>query len=161
MTKTLVVDYSLTGVVDRVAQEIADQLGADQYRLQPTTLYSHEMWQAWDQAQAETAAHQLPGLSGELPDLTMYDQIILGGPVWGASLSNPLRAYLERTDFQGKSVAAFWTYYDHDENYQATLQTYLNHAQYQGGLDLTMSVLRHAQKLESTLQQWTQELVAK
>lgn len=160
MTKTLVVDYSLTGVVDRVAQEIADQLGADRYRLKPATLYSHEMWQAWDQAQAETAAHQLPGLIGKLPDLTTYDQIILGGPVWGASLSNPLRAYLERTDFQGKSVAAFWTYYDHDENYQATLKTYLKKAQYQGGLEVTMSLLRRPQKLAPTLRQWTQKLMA-
>ncbi|PTM23691.1 flavodoxin [Lactobacillus sp. PFC-70] len=158
MQKTLMVYYSLTGVVDGAAHQLADRLGADLFRLTPSTHYDHDMWRAWEQAQTETAAHQLPTLTGTLPDVTAYDQIILGGPVWGYGVSNPVQAYLKQTDFQGKRVAAFWTYYDPDEKYESGLTAALQHANYLAGLELPMSVLGNQQTLAQTLDQWTQQL---
>lgn len=158
MSKTLVVYYSLTGVVDRMAHQVADKLGADLYRMIPSTTYNHDMWKAWDQAQAETAADNLPTLKGQLPDLSAYDQVVLGGPVWGYNLSNPMRVYLQQTDFQGKDVAAFWTYYDHDEKYEKTLMSSLTNAKYVGGLELTMSLMGNQAALDTALTQWTSQL---
>lgn len=156
--RTLIVYYSLTGVVSRAAQQLADGLNADLYRLVPSTTYDHDMWRAWDQAQAETAAKQLPTLTGTLPDIAAYDRIVLGGPVWGYNLSNPMRVYLEQTDFQNKPVAAFWTYYDHDEKYGQTLKTLLKNGRYQGGLELPMSLLGNSTKLRLTLDHWINQL---
>ncbi|KRK95919.1 hypothetical protein FD25_GL002379 [Levilactobacillus acidifarinae DSM 19394] len=150
--------YSLTGVVDRMAHEVAAKLGADLYRMTPSTTYNQNMWKAWDQAQAETAADNLPTLTGQLPDLSAYDQVILGGPVWGYTLSNPMRVYLQQTDFKGKNVAAFWTYYDHDEKYEKTLTDNLANAKYVGGLELTMSLMGNQNALETAITQWTNNL---
>lgn len=139
--KTVVVYYSKTGVGKKVAELVAEKTNAELYRLQPTTEYDDDMWKAWDQAQAEMASNKMPNLEGELPSLAKYDRIIVGGPVWGHSLSNPIRAYLEQTDFQGKMVSSYWTYYDHDEQYEQVFMQNLKNATYKTGVNLTMPVL--------------------
>lgn len=154
MTQTLIIDYSKTGTGEAVAKQLASNLHADYYQIKPKRKYAASMWAAWDQAQAETAAHQMPALITDFPDLTNYNQFILGGPVWGKAIANPLRAFLEQVDFQGKPVAAFWTYYDHDEHYAESLKSALQNGNYQFGLPLTMTTLNQPAKLAVVLNNW-------
>ena len=50
-----------------------------------------------------------PELAGDMPDLTKYDTIFVGGPVWWYTVSTPMRAFLEKIDFQNKKVVPFST----------------------------------------------------
>ena len=54
--KTLLVYYSKTGIVDKMAQLIAKKLNnVDLYRIQTVRKYAEGMYDAWDQAQVEIA----------------------------------------------------------------------------------------------------------
>ena len=76
--KTLIVCYSLTGVSSKIAQALQKKTQADLYEIKTKRTYDADMWKAWDEAQAETAAGKLPGLVGDLPDLSGYDTVLLG-----------------------------------------------------------------------------------
>lgn len=156
--KKLVIYYSLTGTLDKVAKLVAKKANADIYRIQPDRKYDLDMWATWDQAQKEIASNDMPGIKGALPNISDYDQIIIGGPVWGYSISNPIHSFLNQTDFKGKTVSAFWTYYDHDEKYVKTLNAALKNAKYVPGIDLTMSVLNNSSELNNKVDKWLDSL---
>ena len=60
------------------------------------------MWKAWDEAQAERQENNYPALKGELPDISEYDLILIGGASWGYTLANPVLSFVRNMDFNGK-----------------------------------------------------------
>ena len=157
--KQIVIYYSLTGVVEKTAKLVAKAINADMYRIQSARKYDLDMWVAWDQAQVEREHDDMPPLIGGLPDISKYDRVIVGGPVWGYTISNPIQSYLQQTDFLGKAVSAFWTYYDHDEKYVSSFKAVMKNGNYQDGLGLTMSILDNEVDLTKNIDQWVDQLV--
>ena len=45
----------------------------------------------------------------QLPDLTGYDVVFVGSPVWWYTAATPVLSFLEQADFQGTKVAFFST----------------------------------------------------
>lgn len=156
--KTLIVCYSLTGVSSKIAQALQKKTQADLYEIKTKRTYDADMWKAWDEAQAETAAGKLPGLVGDLPDLSGYDTVLLGDPVWGWTISNPLLAYIRQTDFAGKIVPAFWTFYDHDEKYAHAIELECKGAVVREGLSLTNSAIHSDANVSKLLDAWIQKI---
>lgn len=103
------------------------------------------------EAKAERNAGKLPELKGTLPEITGYDTVILGGPVWGQTISNPMLAYMRKTDFSGKTFSCFWTFYDHDENYNGNMKREATGARAMDGLSLPRVITENPEKLHSAL----------
>lgn len=108
--KTLIVYYSYTGTVQRVAQHLQKLTGGTLYELELSNPYTGNSDTVSDRVFKERGDKKMPELSGELPDILQYDEILIGTPVWNNSMSNPVASYLEQTDFAGKTVAPFWNY---------------------------------------------------
>lgn len=142
--KTLVVCYSHSGVTKKAAVLLQDITGCDLYEVKSMRVYAPDMWTADAESKADRKAGKLPELAGELPDLSGYDAVLIGGPVWGGTLANPLAAYLDKTDFGGKTVAGFWTFMDYEGNYGDDFKEQCKNAVVQQGLSLTGNVLRGA-----------------
>lgn len=155
---TLIVFYSLTGVTKSIAEMVQKKTGSDLYEVKTQRTYDSDMWKAWDEAQKETASGLLPELTGQLPDLGRYDFIILGGPVWGWTVSNPLLAYIKQTDFTGKKIAAFWTFYDHDEKYAEAIQNECKGAIVETGLSITRSAMADHKSLSNKIDDWLKSI---
>lgn len=158
MKSILIVVYSQMGTSLKVARALQKKLGADIYEVKTKRTYNDDMWKAWDEAQEETASGKLPELSGQLPDLSGYDTIILGGPVWGLTLSNPLLAFIRQSDFKGKTISAFWTFYDHDEKYVQDVKKECAGAIVKAGLSLPRSAMRSESSLSGKLDGWIADL---
>ncbi|MDE7244370.1 MAG: S-layer homology domain-containing protein [Oscillospiraceae bacterium] len=107
--RTLVVYYSYSQRTEKVAQLLQEELDGDIYELTPAVPYTGSSSEVSQRAQEEVASGSYPALSGTLPDLSQYDTILIGGPVWSGTLAAPLYTYLQETDFAGKTVAPFWT----------------------------------------------------
>ena len=92
--KSLVVYFSRTGeqytvgVIDKgntaiVAEIIAEQLGADLFELVPADdHYPMTYAELTDVAKREQNENARPAYAGEVPDLSQYDMIFIGAPVW-------------------------------------------------------------------------------
>ena len=107
MAATLIVYYSLEGNIAFVADALAKQLGAEVYRLETVKEYPKKGLLKFLHGGRDASLGFKPELKGTLPDLSGYEQVIVGTPVWAGKPSAPLAAFLDKVDFTGKKVSAF------------------------------------------------------
>ena len=113
--KTLVAFYSAQGHTRRVAQTIADELGADLFEIAPEELYTDADLNWSDSESRVTREHEdeslrdIP-LAQTAPDgFAEYDTVVLGYPIWWAVAAWPTNRFASDNDFSGKRVVAFCT----------------------------------------------------
>lgn len=109
-SKKLVVYYSLTETTAKLAKRIADEAGADLFRLDCKVPYSKNM----NECGRESKADIKNGVHRELasvPNLSGYDVVFVGTPVWSDDMANPVETFLLQADLRGKTVVPFCTYW--------------------------------------------------
>ena len=97
------------GNTAKVAKEIAAQTGAELIEIKPATAYPAGYDECCDVAQEEQDADARPALA-ETPDLSAYDTIYLGFPIWWGQLPMLMYTLLEGADTAGKTIAPFNTH---------------------------------------------------
>lgn len=105
--KVLVVYYSLTGHTKDIAEKIAVKTGADLFEIKTKEPYPTGA-KLYTTAKKEIKNKQYPAVEA-LPDVTAYDVIFIGAPVWWYTMAPPLFSVLEQIDFKGKKVVPFST----------------------------------------------------
>ncbi len=110
MKKYLVIYYSQTGVTRQVALEIARQLNADTLSLQVENPYSGTFDETVARVQNERETGELPRLKPIDVDLSAYETIFLGYPIWFGTYAPPIAALVEQEDFEGKRIVPFCTF---------------------------------------------------
>jgi len=105
---TLVVYYSRTGRTKKLAEDIKNSLTCDIEEIFDTVKRSGPFGylRSGRQAMKET----LTVLKDSKRDLSLYDLIIIGTPVWANSLSAPVRTYLHQNKDHLNKVAFFCSY---------------------------------------------------
>ena len=106
----VVVDGRILGNTQFVAQIIAREVGAELYRIETPHEYPADHRALTDQAQQELNSGFRPEISGGIPDLSAYDTIFFGHPIWWAQLPPAVTSFLEQADFSGKDVFLFNTH---------------------------------------------------
>ena len=97
------------GNTAKIAKEIAAQTGAALIEIEPEQSYPESYDECCDVALAEQEANERPALK-ELPDLSAYETIYLGYPIWWGDLPMFLYTLLENVDFAGKTIWPFNTH---------------------------------------------------
>lgn len=107
--KTLIVYYSLEGNTDYVAKRIAGQIGADRLRLVPVKPYSKKGLKKYLRGGRSAMMAEKPKLEEYKVDLSRYDRILFGFPVWASNVAPPLRTFIaeNRAKIKKKDIAAF------------------------------------------------------
>lgn len=108
-TRVLIVYYSWSGTTRGVAERMQRMLHCDIYEVVPAVPYPSNGDDTHYRAVEERESGNLPELRGALPDLSKYDVILIGGPVWSDYMATPLMSYMAQSDFTGKRVAGFRT----------------------------------------------------
>jgi flavodoxin len=93
-----------------MAGYIAEALGADQYEIVPAEAYPFSYDECCDQASDELKKDVRPALAGDLPDVSGYDTVFLGCPIWWGSEPMVVRTFLDAVDLSGKTVVPFTTH---------------------------------------------------
>lgn len=109
----IVVYFSVTGNTEEAAGYIADSIGADIYEITPAEEYTSDDLNWNDHESRVSVEHENPDsrpeIAGELPDLSGYDTIFLGYPIWWGEAPNIVRTFMESVDISGKTVVPFCT----------------------------------------------------
>ena len=111
----LVAYYSASGNTERVAEIVADELGADTFELLPVEPYSEADLDWMDGSSRVSAEHNDQSLrdieleSTEAPNWDAYDTILVGYPIWYGDASWVLNTFVKGNDFSGKTVIPFCT----------------------------------------------------
>lgn len=106
--KTLVVYYSLTGHTEAIAKEIATQTKGDLFRIETQKPIKRYPW-FYLILKRQLMTQNYPEIKQVFPDLTAYDTIFVGSPVWWYTVSTPMRSFLKQFDFKGRSIIPFST----------------------------------------------------
>lgn len=113
MANILVTYFSASGVTARTAKEVAGILNADLYEIAPRHKYTSADLDWMNKRSRSTVEMQdpdaRPELLHEVPDLTGYDTILVGFPVWWYTAPRIINTFLESADYSGKRIYAFAT----------------------------------------------------
>lgn len=113
MSKKLVAYFSASGVTESVARTLAQTADADLYKIQPEVPYTSADLDWMDKKSRSSLEMNDPAsrpaiVTGDL-DLSSYDAIFLGYPVWWYVAPTIINTFLEAYDFAGKTVIPFAT----------------------------------------------------
>lgn len=108
--KMLVLYYSQTGNTKAVATEIATKLGADIEEIVPVQLYDGDFQATIERGKKELDEGAFPEIQPIKADVTKYDVIFIGYPVWFGTYAPPVITFLNQVDLNGKKLVPFCTF---------------------------------------------------
>ena len=97
------------GNTERVAEFVAEAVGADLFELRTVKEYPADYYDCIDEAKAELNANERPEVAEHLEDLDGYDTIFLGYPNWWGTCPMCVFTFLEHYDLSGKRIVPFCT----------------------------------------------------
>ena len=93
-----------------VAEYISEMTGAAQYEI-VTHKYDGMAYNSLvELAKDETAKGELPPYEGEVPDLSQYDTVFIGGPIWWGTYPQVMFTLFRDINLDGKTVIPFTTH---------------------------------------------------
>jgi len=111
--KTLVAYFSASGVTAKAAESLAAACGGDLYEIKPAVPYTSKDLNWQDKRSRSSVEMNDPSARPELADgnlnLTTYDRIFLGFPIWWYTAPRVIQTFLESRDFTGKTIILFAT----------------------------------------------------
>lgn len=109
-SKVLVLYYSQTSNTKTVAQEIATRLGADMEEIVPVNPYDGDFQATIARCMQEREQGVTPEIAPIAADLSKYETIFIGYPVWFGTYAPPVASFLNHVDLSGKKIVPFCTF---------------------------------------------------
>lgn len=95
------------GNIQAMVKEITTRTGADTYSIVNAKPYPMNFDDMTNIAKAEIEQDKRIELKNPLPDLTQYDVIYLGTPIWWYTLPQPVTEFLREANLAGKTIVPF------------------------------------------------------
>lgn len=110
--KILVVYFSWSGHLDSMAHWVVDETGGDLFRVTAAEPYPDDYNATADRAKQEQDDGVRPEIVVDITQEQMseYDTIFFGFPVWWYDLPMPMWTFLESYDFSGKTIIPFFSH---------------------------------------------------
>ena len=113
MSKKLVAYFSASGVTAKVAETLAEAIGADIFEIEPKVPYTEDDLNWMDKKARSTIEMNDPVSRPEIAikrdNMKDYDTIFVGFPIWWYVAPTIINTFLESYDFSGKTVIPFAT----------------------------------------------------
>lgn len=112
MKKMLVAYFSASGVTRTVAEKVAKAADADLFEIEPKIPYTKADLNWMDKKARSTIEMNDPSSRPEIAktlDVSGYDTIVIGFPIWWYVAPTIINTFLESADFSGKKIALFAT----------------------------------------------------
>jgi flavodoxin len=105
----LIVYFSYTGNTRMIAKKIREKLNCDILEIKTVIPYSKDYDTVVNDEQNGEASNHLPEIQDINIDLSKYDEIILGTPVWWYRPVPAIRTFLTQNDLSGKTIKPYAT----------------------------------------------------
>lgn len=107
--KTLILYYSYGGNTRRIAEQIQREIGGELEEIQTVKPYTGSYNSVVNQGQREVERGYMPEIKPVKADISSYDRIILGSPVWWYTFAPAMKSFLHKNQLAGKAVYPFVT----------------------------------------------------
>ena len=113
MAKTLVAYFSASGVTKKAAEKLASAAKTDIYEIKPAVPYTKADLNWMDKKSRSSVEMGDKSFRPEIVkddlDLSQYDTILVGFPIWWYVAPTIINTFLESYDFAGKKIVLFAT----------------------------------------------------
>ena len=112
MKNAMVAYFSASGVTAKVARRLAKAIDADLFEIRPETPYTRADLNWMDKKSRSTLEMNDPSCRPAMaqgPDVSAYDVIFVGFPIWWYREPSIIDTFMESADFTGKTVVPFCT----------------------------------------------------
>ena len=113
MSKKLVAYFSASGVTAKVAQALAEAIGADIFEIAPKVPYTEADLNWMDEKARSTIemndTSSRPEIESKRDNMSEYDTFFVGFPIWWYVAPTIINTFLESYDLTGKTVIPFAT----------------------------------------------------
>ena len=110
MSKRLVAYFSASGVTAKVAENLADAIGADVFEIQPEVPYTKADLNWMDKKSRSTIEMSdptsRPAIAAKRDNMDEYDTIFVGFPIWWYIAPTIINTFLESYDLKNKTIWA-------------------------------------------------------
>lgn len=113
MSRKLVAYFSASGVTAKVAETLAEAIGADIYEIEPAVPYSKADLD-WTNQKSRSSVEMSdptsrPAIAGKRDNMDDYDTVFVGFPIWWYVAPTIINTFLESYDLTGKTIIPFAT----------------------------------------------------
>ena len=113
MSRKLVAYFSASGVTAKVAETLAEAIGADIYEIEPAAPYSKADLD-WTNQKSRSSIEMSdpasrPAIAGKRDNMDDYDTVFVGFPIWWYVAPHIINTFLESYDLTGKTIIPFAT----------------------------------------------------
>ena len=113
MAKALVAYFSASGVTKELSENLAGAIGADLFEIIPAEPYTDADLN-WRDKNSRSSIEMndrscRPAIASKVEDMTQYDVIFIGFPVWWYREPSIIDTFAEEYDFGGKTIIPFAT----------------------------------------------------
>ena len=106
--KILTVYYSNGGHTREVAQNLHSIVGGDIKEIELTEKFPNNIFRMSKLVRKQMKEGYLPKINDI--DISSYDIIFVGSPIWNFSMSLPTKTFLKNNNFENKILIPFFTY---------------------------------------------------
>lgn len=113
MGRILVAYFSASGVTAKVAENIAETIGADIFCVEPEIPYTKSDLD-WTNKESRSSIEMSdptsrPSIKEKRDNMDDYDTVFVGFPIWWYVAPTIINTFLESYDFTGKTIIPFAT----------------------------------------------------
>ena len=109
-SKVLVAYFTRTGNTRVIAGQIRRALRADLFEIESGVPYPEDYEATVAQAVRERDSGYRPPLKTSVPEISAYEVVFLGFPIWGETAPPVIRSFLSQHDLSGKTLVPFITH---------------------------------------------------
>ena len=113
MSKKLVAFFSVSGTTKKAAEMIATEANADLLEIEPKIPYTKADLDWMNKKSRSTVEMSdkkyRPEIIAKEMDMSSYDEVLLGFPIWWYVAPTIINTFLESYDFSGKKIVLFAT----------------------------------------------------
>ena len=110
LSKMIIIYFTRTGNTELFANYIKENIDIASYKINPVTAYPEDYNQMLEVARNEQSNNARPEIKEPLTDISKYDIILLGYPIWYSHIPNIIITQLESLDLKGKTIYPFNTH---------------------------------------------------
>jgi flavodoxin len=112
MSKILVSYFSASGTTKEVAEKVANVVKGDLFEIEPKEKYTKEDLNWMDKnsrSSIEMNENVKPDILNRVSNLSDYDKVIIGFPIWWYKEPTIIDKFLDENDMTGKQIYVFVT----------------------------------------------------
>lgn len=106
----IIIYYSRSGNTERIAKQLQIDLGnIPAIKIEPDEKYGNYIMSCF-RVMKENSSKVIPKFKTPIPDLSEYDTVFLGFPIWAQDVPAFVQDFVRKCDMKGKTIIPFATY---------------------------------------------------